>query len=505
MRKLLTIILSVSLFILSALPAYAEDVPPVVVDAGNGVVRVYSYNKDGRGATATGFVIAREGDVNYIITNSHAVTYVLNNGGFYMRDYVTIVDENYNNGLIDVPLDKITFFGGHEGNKLDLVMLEVEDSRLSEHSVLPLRRTDELSIGESVYSFGFPGVADDYIVGGDDLPSKPENLSLTSGIISKLNVIFTETEESENEIVIQHTATINHGNSGGPLLDKTGAVIGVNTWMITEAGPYYSGISDYIIDNAANMNINITVYEGTEGTPAEETTTVTSTTPPPASSEPEPSPVTTSPYDDPTDVGNGLLIGIIVFVLLAIAAAIIAAVVSANKKAEKPQEETEPRRDLRAQADVFVPKSDVTEVIMHPSRSDSRQDDTADYRTMPVNAPKTQSGYTPPAPPPPRKTIVKGTAGTFSGRDFVLEDNSVLTFGRRPQNSVCFPAGTEGVSGDHCELHKKGNFVAVIDKKSSYGTTVNKKRIAPNTEVRLNDGDLIELGSEKQAFTISTK
>jgi S1-C subfamily serine protease len=578
MKKLLGVIFSLSIFIMSAFPVFAEDVPEAVIDAANGVVRIYSYNNDGSGGIATGFIISREGDENYIITNTHAVTYTFE-GGIYMCDNVTIVDKSFDNGkgLISVDPSNITFFVGQEGNKLDLVMLKVDDSRLSERSVLPLRRTDELGLGNSVYTLGFPGIADNVIVGGDDLPSRPSDATVTAGIVSKLNATMLETDESENEIVIQHTAQINGGNSGGPLLDKTGAVVGVNTWSTVEvSGLFFSGVSDYIIDNANSMNINITVAQGNETAPAETTTAqageetaAQTTTAAQAGEETSAQAAETTvystaaitPYEQPTASRNGVFIGITVALLIVIAIVIIIVAVSANKKA--PQAEAVEYKYVRGEPQVFLPPPEKTEEITEPSNAERiRKSSNAERIVKPSNAeinvkpsnaervtkssysekvaqpsyaekntqpsysaerqeskltaavnasagqkesPSSNRPYTPPAPPPPRKTIIKGTAGNFAGRDFPLEDNSVLTFGRRPQNNVCFPSSTEGVSGDHCELRKKGNYVCVIDKNSSYGTFVNKKKIAPNTEVRLNDGDRIELGSEKQSFSISTK
>jgi S1-C subfamily serine protease len=516
MKKLLSVILAVSVFILSAFSVSAEDVPQAVLDAANGVVRIYSYNNDYEVAgIASGFVIAREGDVHYIITNSHAVTYTYN-GGFYMCDNVTIVDKSFDDGkgLIHVALSDITFFVGQEGNRLDLVMLKVEDSRLSERSILPLRRTDELGVGNAVDTLGFPGIADDITVGGDDLPSTPGDVTLTDGIVSKLNATMVQTEESEDEIVIQHTAQINGGNSGGPLLDKTGAVVGVNTWSTAEvSGLFFSGVSDYIIDNATSMGINITIAEGNAaGATTTAATTAATTTAAQTVAQTAPQagetiiPVTESPYDNPVVVRNGLIIGIVIFVIIAIVVAIIAAAVSANKRRGEADKDSGDNGTFdEGPGERITPKSECTEVVFPSSSSNDSGGHTAPVRatsmqTAPVNRP-----YTPPAPPPPRRTAVKGLAGVFSGRDFALEDNSVMTFGRRPQNNVCFPADTEGVSGDHCELRKKGNYVAVVDKNSSYGTYVNKNKIAPNTEVRLNEGDRIELGSEKQAFTIKTR
>jgi serine protease Do len=62
--------------------------------------------------------------------------------------------------------------------------------------------------------------------------------TFSSGIISKIN---------EKKGWIQHDAPINHGNSGGPLLNSQGQVIGINTSLINPYGESYAGISVALI------------------------------------------------------------------------------------------------------------------------------------------------------------------------------------------------------------------------------------------------------------------
>ena len=54
-----------------------------------------------------------------------------------------------------------------------------------------------------------------------------EDVTLTSGVVSR----FTTSETYGNTRLIQHDAQINHGNSGGPLLDENGVVVGINTYI----------------------------------------------------------------------------------------------------------------------------------------------------------------------------------------------------------------------------------------------------------------------------------
>ena len=60
--------------------------------------------------------------------------------------------------------------------------------------------------------------------------------TVTSGIVSALHREITATNKATIENAIQTDAAINHGNSGGPLLDAHGRVIGVNAQIESESG-----------------------------------------------------------------------------------------------------------------------------------------------------------------------------------------------------------------------------------------------------------------------------
>ena len=79
----------------------------------------------------------------------------------------------------------------------------------------------ELEKGAEVFSMGFPGAA--------DMGSLALDATMTAGVLGR---IFPSPMPSWDVTILQHDAEINEGNSGGPLFDACGRVIGVNT-----AGP----------------------------------------------------------------------------------------------------------------------------------------------------------------------------------------------------------------------------------------------------------------------------
>lgn len=114
----------------------------------------------------------------------------------------------------------------------DLAVLKTV-STVPDRIALPLLTSqDDVSSGETVYALGYPGSTDKATAGSDDkveeYAGSIDKVTVTNGIVSLLT---TYTDENNTKVdVIQHTATINHGNSGGPLINDKGAVVGVNTW-----------------------------------------------------------------------------------------------------------------------------------------------------------------------------------------------------------------------------------------------------------------------------------
>lgn len=147
----------------------------------------------------TGFIVSENG---LIVTNQHVVS------GGEEADFFVITK----NTEEQIPVDKI-----YRDSVNDLAFIKVDATGLS---VLPLGDSEKLRVGQTVIAIGNP-------LG---------NLtgSVTSGIISALDRDVQVGEGFFNsdigifEGVIQTDAAVNPGNSGGPLIDLNGDVIGVN-------------------------------------------------------------------------------------------------------------------------------------------------------------------------------------------------------------------------------------------------------------------------------------
>lgn len=105
---------------------------------------------------------------------------------------------------------------------LDLAIIKIEKENLTPAS---LGDSSNIKIGESVIAIGNP-------------LGLEFQRSVTSGIVSGLNRSIMFEENGNNifmEDLIQTDASINSGNSGGPLINSNGDVIGINTVKITTA------------------------------------------------------------------------------------------------------------------------------------------------------------------------------------------------------------------------------------------------------------------------------
>jgi S1-C subfamily serine protease len=97
----------------------------------------------------------------------------------------------------------------------DLALIKIDPKQKIE--VLKLGDSDRLQVGQKVLAIGDP-----FGLEG----------TLTVGVVSSIGRVIDSENEQRLEGMIQTDAAINGGNSGGPLLDSSGSVIGINTAIL---------------------------------------------------------------------------------------------------------------------------------------------------------------------------------------------------------------------------------------------------------------------------------
>lgn len=127
--------------------------------------------------------------------------------------------------------------------------------------------TSSVVSGDTVYALGYPASSDDRVIdqfSGQKYLGSVESVTVTNGVVS-LHSSFNNGTANVN--IIQHTANVNHGNSGGPLIDENGAVIGINTWIwgtdttTGDIGTNGSIEVEYLVDMLDKQHIDYELYK----------------------------------------------------------------------------------------------------------------------------------------------------------------------------------------------------------------------------------------------------
>ncbi len=169
-------------------------------------------------ATGSGFVVSKDG---YVVTNAHVV------------DGASSVKVKIGDG--DTKTAKVI----GKDNSSDIALLKVDpgDQTLQP---LPLANSDDLHVGDPTFAIGSPYGLE---------------RTLTTGVVSALDREISAPNGFSIDGVIQTDAALNPGNSGGPLLDSGGRVIGVNSQI--ESGSSGQG------QTASNSGIGFAVPSNT--------------------------------------------------------------------------------------------------------------------------------------------------------------------------------------------------------------------------------------------------
>ena len=183
-----------------------EDFSGIIEDAVKSVVTIRTDISQG-----TGFIIDSEG---YIVTNYHIIENARSSG-------------IYTDGS---KMHEVSILGYNP--TLDIALLKISGN----YDSLKLADSDDVQIGERVIAIGNPlGL----------------QFSVSEGIVSNTHQIGPTGIEG----YIQTDAALNPGNSGGPLINKKGKVIGINNFKIKETeGLGFALESNYIKDTVNEIS-----------------------------------------------------------------------------------------------------------------------------------------------------------------------------------------------------------------------------------------------------------
>jgi len=184
----------------------SADFSGIIENAVKGVVTIKTNKAQG-----TGFIITDDG---YLVTNAHVMEGATNAGAI----------------TSDQEMKTLTIIGYN--TEMDIALLKISGS----YDSLKFDNSDDVRIGEKVIAIGNPlGLS----------------FSVTEGIISAVD---REVKGYPGRY-IQTDAALNPGNSGGPLINTDGKVIGINNFKITGDNIGFALESNYIVDEVNKIAV----------------------------------------------------------------------------------------------------------------------------------------------------------------------------------------------------------------------------------------------------------
>jgi len=195
----------------SSLEAYDQAIMNVVTMLEPSIVRIVVDLGGGNYAGGSGVIITNDG---WVLTNHHVLD------GFYSIEVTTM------NGSVYDGEDMFWYSLSRDAALFKIV------SNKTDFPVATLGSSSDVTVGEGVVAIGHPL--------GFDMPGQ---VTVTTGIVSAVRTI-------DGDEFIQTDAAVNHGNSGGPLVNLNGEVIGINTWGWWDT---------YLGENITNLNFAIPI------------------------------------------------------------------------------------------------------------------------------------------------------------------------------------------------------------------------------------------------------
>lgn len=309
-RKVLSMLLGIcmifGLLLGPVQTAGASEANEDILQARKGILQVAVLIRvDGEDAgytqAGTGFLIGGDDGAQTIITNYHVAHAVTEE---WVRERLGL-DENAKVELeLKIIVKRDVFIGAaivNESRRADFSILKLEQPI---YDRVPLTLADSSSVvtTQEVFALGFPGIVQDIQV--DDIYTS-DDVTVTSGIVSKTSdVALVDTPIP----CITHSARLAEGNSGGPLVDKNGYVIGVNTIISNDQ----DGNNDYFFSTQINEIREVldalgVEYKSVGGAASAPTETSQQEATADVPGETEAAPESTAPVMAPAETQNQLL------------------------------------------------------------------------------------------------------------------------------------------------------------------------------------------------------
>jgi S1-C subfamily serine protease len=226
------------------LPGKGFDPERIFAERSPGVVTIFAYFGDPSSTVTavsqgSGFVISPKG---YVLTNSHVITNAGDGSSVRAAQHLFVE-------FADGDRAEAKIVGWDLYDDVGLLRLQTNGHSLAP---VPLGDSATVAVGEPVAAIGSPL--------GSDIGVN----TLTVGVVSAIHRSIDALTVRKYKVVdaIQTDAPITHGNSGGPLLDARGRVIGINAQIRSASGSNDSGIGFAIPIDAAKHSVAQLIAKG---------------------------------------------------------------------------------------------------------------------------------------------------------------------------------------------------------------------------------------------------
>lgn len=527
-KTVLLIIIFFLMYIYNPQNIHAETKDPIG-DAKNGIVEIFSGFSDREGIfwrmkSGSGFLISNAEGTTYIVTNYSIIqnsseektAYCEANGidieNFGMTDSIRVVVKG------DVTIDASVLT---ESKEMNFCILSTENA-VNEKTELKLGDAQSLVTGDSIYALGFP----------KDI----ESLEFQTSDVEIFQGNIQDKESNQAGIrYLQHSAIISAGNSGGPILDAEGYVVGINCseYSNPASGRYYSLPINELTEVLDNFSINYgskkkdvlkqdlnalkqeCIQLNESGRYKKDSLTALQT----ALSEAEKLSETENPalsemeeiYRQLMQAKDALIpkmekiqIAIYVFAgLIVLAILLLIRILFLNRQDKKkeilaeqnkdlPKQKNEPLKNGERQVSKEKKEEFCRNTIWLPDDNEEKTVGLSSYRKEHSAIQEEQQKFL-------QKTSELEILRKSSGQIIKINKPEYL-IGKNPTQADLFISDNKAVSRKHASIVWKNNEYYVCDLGSVNGSYVKEKRIPEGILVKLSDGDTLRIADEE--FTI---
>lgn len=208
-----------------------------VADAKQGVLQIelFYVDKDGNEhliQTGSGFLVGAESGATTVITNEHVISIAEDDKKTYTEMFgvdfsntkkITLQIKVVVQNDVVIPASYI-----NGSAKSDFAILQLSQP-IYTRTPLKIANSDNVAETDDIYALGFPFLE---TVAQDNPMYTSDDVTITNGKINKITSI-------DSIQYIMHDAKLSYGNSGGPLVDENGNVVGINTMYSSDGTTNY--------------------------------------------------------------------------------------------------------------------------------------------------------------------------------------------------------------------------------------------------------------------------